>query len=144
VAENAEWDDWQLLAQIGQVFRTITDTFTDAVDMHRGQAILLCTLARQDGMTQSEIAEQLSVQGSTITNMLQKMEEVGLVRRLRDADDNRLVRVYMTDEGRQKEQAINVQFAHMQEIIFKDISEQERLILRRLLFQILNNMSETC
>ena len=38
------------------------------------------------------------------------MEEAGLVPRRRDLDDNRLVRVYLTDAGRQMERAITEQF----------------------------------
>lgn len=109
--------------------------------MHRGQAVLLCAVVKLDGMTQSELAERLAVQGATVTNMLQRMEESGLVVRRRDADDNRLVRVYVTESGRQKEQELNRQFSAMQEAIFKNISDGERAELRRLLLQVLENLS---
>jgi DNA-binding MarR family transcriptional regulator len=133
--------DWELLAQVSQVFRSVSDTFMDQVDMHRAQAFLLCRLFEKDGMTQSEIADQLSVQGATITNMLQRMEDTGLVIRRRDPDDNRLVRVYLTDAGRDKERAINEQFSNLEEAIFAGINHEDRAVLRRLLMQILANMS---
>ncbi len=133
--------DWELLAQVSQVFRSVSDAFMDRVDMHRGQSLLLCSLAKADGMTQSEIADRLSVQGATVTNMLQRMEESGLVIRRRDSDDNRLVRVYLTDTGRDKERAINQQFTNLEEAIFAGISQEDRAVLRRLLQQILSNMS---
>src|SRR5262245_6773380 len=122
-------DDWQLLAQFGQLFRNLSNVFTDQVDMHRGQAIVLCTICEKDGMTQSEIAERLSVQGATVTNMLQRMEDANLVIRRRDPDDNRLVRVYVTEMARQKERAIKEQFREMQEMIFKDLSDEDRATL---------------
>jgi DNA-binding MarR family transcriptional regulator len=99
-------------------------------------------VARQDGLTQSEIANQLAVQGATVTNMLQRLEEAGLVTRRRDPDDNRLVRVYLTEAGRQKERSINQQFGHLQELIFKGIGEEERVVLRRWLHQIILNITE--
>jgi DNA-binding MarR family transcriptional regulator len=133
--------DWQLLAQFSQVFRTVADSFTDQAGMHRAQAILTCTLAKQDGMTQSEIAEQLSIQGATVTNMLQRMEEAGLVVRRRDAEDNRLVRVYLTDEGRRKEQELNKQFQDLENAIFHGVSQEDRNRLRGLLVQLLQNMN---
>ncbi|MEZ4671844.1 MAG: MarR family transcriptional regulator [Anaerolineae bacterium] len=136
-------DDWELLAQLSQMFRTISDLFSDEVDMHRGQAVVLCTVAKLDGMTQSEIAQQLSVQGATITNMLQRMEEAGLVVRRRDPDDNRLVRVYVTETGRAKEQELNEQFQNMQKAIFQNINDSERAELRRLLRQVLENLNMT-
>jgi DNA-binding MarR family transcriptional regulator len=134
-------DDWQLLAQVSQVFRSVSDAFTDQVDIPRGQATALCVIAREDGLTQSEIAERLSVQGATVTNMLQRLEESGLVIRRRDPEDNRLVRVYLTEAGLQKELSLNAQLGSMQELIFKGIGETERAVLRRQLQQIIENMT---
>jgi DNA-binding MarR family transcriptional regulator len=135
--------DWELLAQFAQAFRSSSDTFMDQVDMHRAQATLLCRLFAHDGMTQSEIADQLAVQGATITNMLQRMEEAGLVTRRRDAEDNRLVRVYLTDAGREKERSINEQLMKLQDTIFEGIGVNDRILLRGMLRQMLHNMSVT-
>jgi MarR family transcriptional regulator, organic hydroperoxide resistance regulator len=141
MTDEVKGADWQLLAQVSQVFRSLSDSFMDQVDMHRAQAILLCTLKAQDGMSQSEIAEQLSVQGATITNMLQRMEEANLVLRRRDPDDNRLVRVYLTDAGREKELAISEQFQQLEAKIFEGMTEEDQKTLRRLLMQLLGNMN---
>src|SRR5437870_8458970 len=100
VTATASVEDWELLAQVAQAYRSLSDSFMDRIGMHRAQATLLCRLFDQNGMTQSEIADQLAVQGATVTNMLQRMEEAGLVTRRRDPEDNRLVRVYLTEKGR--------------------------------------------
>jgi len=92
-------------------------------------------------MTQSEIAEQLAVQGATVTNMLQRMEEAGLVARRRDPEDNRLVRVYLTDTGRKQERAITEQFMKVEEAIFEGLGPQERSMLRGMLKKMLRNMN---
>jgi DNA-binding MarR family transcriptional regulator len=133
-------EDWELLAQVCQAYRSSSDTFMDRIEMHRAQATLLCRLFVRDGMTQSEIAEQLSVRGATVTNMLQRMEEVGLVARRRDPEDNRLVRVYLTDAGRDKERAITDQFLNLESAVFEGISEEDRIVFRRILNQLLHNM----
>ena len=138
--DDVRIEDWELLAQLCQAYRSLSDAFMDRIDMHRAQATLLCRLFVQDGMTQSEIADQLSVQGATITNMLQRMEEAGLVTRRRDLEDNRLVRVYLTDAGREKERSITEQFMKLQEAIFEGIAESDRAELRRMLNQMLQNM----
>jgi DNA-binding MarR family transcriptional regulator len=113
----------------------------DQIDMHRAQAALLCRLFNQDGLTQSELADQLSVQGATVTNMLQRMEETGLVSRRRDDDDNRLVRVSLTEAGRERERAITDQFVKLEHAVFEGISDDDRARLRQLLHQMLHNMS---
>jgi DNA-binding MarR family transcriptional regulator len=138
---NAGVEDWELLAQVAQAYRSLSDSFMDRIGMHRAQATLLCRLFVQDGMTQSEIAEQLAVQGATVTNMLQRMEEAGLVARRRDPEDNRLVRVYLTDTGRQQERAITEQFMKVEEAIFEGLDHQDRTVLRRMLRRMLSNIS---
>src|SRR5438445_11813940 len=102
--------DIKLLAQFCQVYRSLMDTFTEEICLHRAQASVLLALYDKDGITQTELGEQLCVQGATITNMLQRMEESGLIIRHRDPDDNRLVRVYLTDAGREQEKKIVEQF----------------------------------
>jgi DNA-binding MarR family transcriptional regulator len=133
-------DDVQLLAQFSQMFRTALDGFTDQVDMHRGQAMLLCAVVEKDGLTQSELAEQLRVQGATITNMLQKLEEGQFVIRRRDDEDNRLVRVYVTETGKDKERMLLEQFGHLEERILNGISKEDRTRLRQLVWQMIENM----
>ena len=135
-------DDWELLAQVAQSYRTLSDALLEQISMHRAQAVLLCQLYTQDGLTQSELAEQLAVRGATVTNMLQRMEEANLVSRRRDADDNRLVRVYLTAAGREKEQSIVAQFLKLEATVFAGFSADEREMLRRLLRQLWTNMSK--
>jgi MarR family transcriptional regulator, organic hydroperoxide resistance regulator len=132
--------DWELVAQVCQAYRNLSDAFIDKIGMHRAQATVLCRLYVHDGMTQTEIGDRLSVQGATITNMLQRMEEAGLVTRRRDPEDNRLVRVYLTKSGREQERAITDQFLKLESTIFNGISEKDRALFRRMLAEILHNM----
>jgi DNA-binding MarR family transcriptional regulator len=136
----ASEQDWELLAQVCQAYRSLSDTLIDQIAMYRAQATVLCRLYVQDGMTQSEIGDQLSVQGATVTNILQRMEESGLVTRRRDAEDNRLVRVYLTESGREKERAITEQFLKLESTVFEGISADDRALFRRILNQMLHNM----
>ena len=134
-------EDWELLAQFAQTYRSLSDAFMDQINMHRSQGMLLCKLSAQDGVTQSALAQQLSVQGATITDMLQRIAEAALVTRRRDPDDNRLVRVYLTDLGRQRERAIAEQFTKMESAIFADIDDADRETLRQLLRRVMHNMT---
>jgi DNA-binding MarR family transcriptional regulator len=90
-------------------------------------------------MTQSEIGEQISVQGATVTNILQRMEEAGPVTRRRDPQDNRLVRVYLSDAGRENKRAITEQFLKLEKTVFEGISEADRALFHRILRQMLRN-----
>jgi DNA-binding MarR family transcriptional regulator len=132
--------DWELVALVCQAYRSLSDSFFDRIGMHRAQAKVLCRLYVQDGMTQSEIGKQLSVQGATVTNMLQRMEETGLITRRRDPDDNRLVRVYLSEAGRENELTITEQFLKLESTVFLGIDEGDRALFRQVLRQMLHNM----
>lgn len=135
-------EDWELMMQVCLAYRTLSDSLMDQIAMHRAQAALLCRLFVEDGLTQSEIADQLSVQGATVTNMLKRMEEAGLVSRQRDLDDNRLVRVYLTEAGRNKERSIAEQFVKVEQAMFEGLTQEDRASLRRILRRMLDNMSK--
>ncbi len=134
--------DANLLAQFSQMYRTAIDTFMEKVGMFRGQGLVLCQVVKQNGMTQSEIAEALSVQGATITNMLKKMEDANLITRQRDPQDNRLVRVYATKAGIELETSIAKQLDSLEDSILAGISESDRAILRRVIWQIIGNIEK--
>jgi DNA-binding MarR family transcriptional regulator len=134
-------EDWELLARFAQAYRSLSDVLMDPLTLHRSQAMVLCKLFHEDGLTQSEIAQQLSVQGATVTDILQRMEEAGMVTRRRDLADNRLVRVYLTDAGREKERFIMEQFLKLESAVFAGFDENERVLLRRLLNRALDNIN---
>jgi DNA-binding MarR family transcriptional regulator len=139
-SSSASSEDWTLLTQLTQAYRGLLDGLMDRIGLHRAQINVLCRLFAQDGMTQSEIAEQLSVQGATVTNMLQRMEEAGLVTRRRDSEDNRLVRVYLTDMGRKQKRAMSAQAIRVEQAVFEGLDDQERAMLRRMMKRMLLSM----
>lgn len=51
------------------------------------------------GIRVSELAAALTIQASTCSNLLVKLQELGLVRRERSDSDQRTVRVYLTEKG---------------------------------------------
>lgn len=63
---------------------------------------VLSVLSRRDGMSQGEFVreEYEMADPSKVTRVAQAIEKEGLIRRERDPEDNRVVRMYLTDEGR--------------------------------------------
>ncbi len=65
----------------------------EQLGLHRGQPPVLFEIGRQDGITQSELAEKMEVTPATITNMLRRMQTSGFIVRARDPADTRVSRV---------------------------------------------------
>ena len=73
------------------------------------QYLVLSALAAQDGQSVGEIGAQLRLESNTLTPLLKRMESQGWVLRKRAEDDERQVRIRLTDQGRSlAEQAAGV------------------------------------
>jgi DNA-binding MarR family transcriptional regulator len=63
------------------------------------QLWMLWELFNEPGLTVSGLARALSIHQSTCSNMLDKIQKTELVHRDRSIDDQRVVRLYLTDKG---------------------------------------------
>jgi len=61
---------------------------------------LLTVLGRRDGLSQGEFTQDYEMDPSRVTRTAQSLEGDGLIRRERDVEDNRVMRMYLTEEGR--------------------------------------------
>lgn len=63
------------------------------------QYLVLLLLWQSDGMGVREIAQQLRLEAATISPLLKRLEKSGFIVRQRDAQDQRNVKVFLTDQG---------------------------------------------
>lgn len=73
----------------------------DALGLTYPQYVTIICLWEQDNQTVKGLSEKLFLEPSTMTPMLKRLEAAGYVRRERDKEDERSVRVSLTDAGRQ-------------------------------------------
>ncbi|MCJ8519422.1 DNA-binding MarR family transcriptional regulator [Pseudorhizobium tarimense] len=66
------------------------------------QYLVLSTLAENDGLTIGAIAERLSLESSTITPPVKRLEQAGLLERRRSKIDERQVNVFLTPAGKDR------------------------------------------
>lgn len=74
-------------------------TVEKACGVSGAQIWAMAALRQSPGMKVSELAQALSIHTSTASNLLDKIEKSGLIRRERNASDQRVVRLYLTDAG---------------------------------------------
>lgn len=129
-----------LLVQICKAHRNKAQELLSRIDLYPGQEFLLLNLWPEDGLTHSEIAESLCVQPATVTKMLDRLVRTGLVRRQQDFNDQRVSRVYLTERGRKLLQPIEQLWDELEQISFANLTLEERLLLRRLLLQVYENL----
>ena len=131
-----------LLARICRTHRNVVHAELLKLNLHVGQEMFLLRLWDQDGITLSELAEGLCVQQATVTRMLGRIESAGLVVRRKDPDDQRVSRVYLTEEGRNLLQPVAQMWAEVERRMLDNFTMEERVLLRRLLLQLYSNLTD--
>jgi MarR family transcriptional regulator, organic hydroperoxide resistance regulator len=130
-----------LMMQVSRAHRHKVSTALAEFGLHIGQEILLTYLWEKDGLVQSELAELMMVEPPTLTKMLNRMQQVGLLERCRDCEDGRAYRVYLTDKGRELQEPVTQAWNNVNKQILQDLTLEEQLLFRRLLLQIRDNLS---
>lgn len=104
------------------------------------QAAVMSRLWWQDGLTQSQVQEQVGVDASTLTGLLQRMTRQGLVRRRRDPADGRVLRVFLTPHGRDLRPVLTPEAESINSLFFGGFSSGERAIFIEFLHRALRNL----
>ena len=101
------------------------------------QYIVLLVLWEEDGISVTEIGEKLMLDNGTLSPLLKKMEKAGYINRRRSSDDERVVVITLTEEGRalqEKAKDIPRQMAGCVEL-----SPEKAQMLYTLLYELLGN-----
>ena len=109
--------------------------------VHEGQQYVLRCLWRDDGLSPGEIARRLGIATPTVTRAATRMEATGLLRREPHPSDRRLVRLRLTDRGRELEKIIDEQTNQLTERALATLGAAERESLVRALHEIRRNLS---
>jgi DNA-binding MarR family transcriptional regulator len=131
-----------LLGMIGKAQRSRANEALSETGLYAGQERVLLELSKQDGLTQSQLVETMCVQPPTVSKMLDRMEKTGLVERHPDAEDSRVTRVCLTDQGRNLNEDVCALWHDLEARVIEGLSIEERIILRRLLLQIYENLTK--
>ena len=66
----------------------------------RGRLRLIRVILAEEGIKTADLAQRLDIRPSSLTDLLKRMEENGEVLRLRDEQDARISRVYLTEKAK--------------------------------------------
>jgi DNA-binding MarR family transcriptional regulator len=109
--------------------------------VYEGQQFVLRLLWREDGLTPGQIARRLGLATPTVTRAATRMEAAGLLRREPHPGDGRLVRLVLTERGRELEHVIGPQMRALSEQTLAGLSTAERAELIRALRTVHRNLS---
>ena len=102
------------------------------------QYLAIIALWEQDQLTVKALSEKLFLEPSTVTPMLKRLEAMGYVRRERDKEDERNVRISLTDAGRAlREKGLGF---GKQTVAASGLSPEEFPLLQKAIVQLRDNL----
>ena len=141
---SGDFED-KLTTTLMRLFRAhfnITDEYLKKEGLYHGQPYIIISLYHNEGQSLKELTACRNVKASTTTTMVSRMEKLGLVKKVADEKDRRKTRVYLTDKGREKYNAIINVNNELDDMCFEGFSDEQKLLTKMLLKKIIENISK--
>lgn len=138
MADERLVDDMQTLYHL---IRRVSHPVTRA-EMTPEQHWLLRLLRRRGPLSIGELAELLGVTGSSVTTACKRLEKAGLVRRERQSDDERMVRVLLTEQGNEQIEAWQQRRRDFLQTLLAPLNDDQQAVLQDLLERILREAEQ--
>lgn len=126
----------ELHSKTSKLVRAAADAAVQRHGLRLGQDHLLAALWEQDGRTPGEIAASVNVTTPAVTKLATRMAEAGLLERRPDPHDNRLVRLWLTDDGRALREPIEAERQSLEDQLTAGLTKAERAHLISALTKI--------
>lgn len=109
-------------------------------DITATQFQVLRRLWSGDGLSAQWLAREADVDAATMTGVLDRLQDKGLVRREKDATDKRSVRVMLTPKGGAMAEPLMVSVQGINEKALLGLTQAEQKELHRMLDQVQQNL----
>lgn len=108
----------------------------DELDITYPQYLVLMVLWKENEQTVGQLGEKLFLDSGTLTPLLKRMEQKNMVRRSRSSEDERVVKLSLTEKGKAMEkEAKDIPHRLMESM---KITEDELLELKNIVTKILS------
>jgi DNA-binding MarR family transcriptional regulator len=125
-----------LLYRTAQASHALANEMLSEIDITARQVGILTLIIERGPMTQTELGAELEIDRTTMVELLDRLEDRGLIERRRRADDRRAFMIHPTDAGlTAKAQAIEV-LDKQQAAFLEPLSSRERTALADMLSRL--------
>ena len=131
-----------LLSDTARLLRTCADQKARQFGMTRAKWAVLFRLERAEGLKQAELADILEVQPITLTRLIDRLCESGLIERRSDPSDRRAKRLFLTPAAKPVMERLSVVSEKMMANVLAGLDQRERKAMVASLTTIKNNLRE--
>lgn len=102
----------------------------------------LLNISKEKGTPATKIAPLLGMEPRSLTRLIKKLEEDGLVSRKPDPEDKRSVRIFLTPLGAEKKAIAQAQVVHFNDQVKRSVKEKDLKVFFDVLEKIHNVIKE--
>ncbi|MBB5121467.1 hypothetical protein AF335_14060 [Streptomyces eurocidicus] len=128
------------LARVARVHRAAAGQLLRSLGLHPGQELLMMQLWDHGPQPQAQLIERLGLDASTVTRMVQRLEQAGFVRRRRSDTDRRAVLVEATAAAQALQEQVVQAWRELEELTLRGLDDSERAGLAELLSRVEGNL----
>ncbi|QQO07667.1 MarR family transcriptional regulator [Breznakiella homolactica] len=131
-----------LIKQVsGRIFEKLLDSA--GVEAFNGaQGRILFVLWQEDGVPIVELSRKTGLAKTSLTSMLERMEQADLITRLPDPADKRVIRVSLTKTARKLSDKYNAVSQEMNSIFYAGFTDEEITALDNFLGRVAKNLTD--
>ena len=112
------------------------------IDINPAQGRIMFALWQKDGVAINELVQKTKLEKSTLTSMLDRLEEMGYVKRQRCRKDRRKILIYRTKKDKAMENKYVEVSQELTKLFYKGFSESQIDHFEQDLERILDNLVE--
>lgn len=110
--------------------------------LHHSQVAVLGIISQNENCTQSLVAEKLGVTAAAVATSAKRLQQDGLITRTVDEENQRCKRLALTEKGRTAIEEHISAFREYDDIIFSDLSDEDKEHLISTLDKVVCRMQE--
>jgi len=97
------------------------------------QHLILAVLGEEEFLSPAEISDRVAMDGATLSGVLDRMAEAGLIKKEGNPEDRRSIRVSLSPKARRMREGLAEQRKSINEELTAKFSLEEKLLLKRML-----------
>lgn len=132
---------YHMLLHLSKIAKDAGTEMFKATSVTPGQAWILDVVARFGPIKQAETADILNIKLPAVSRMVKGMVRDGLIHRERNAKDDRIILLSLTELGGEKIPEIREAWSKVETKLLADFSEAERESFKQLMVKAAENFS---
>lgn len=113
------------------------------MELNPSQAGILFILNGHGRLSQRQLAQKIGITPPSMTVALRKLEELGFIQKEPDDKDQRIIRIRLSENGKDCIERLKSILEEMEEILYQGFSVEERLLFWRLLLAMRGNLLDS-